>query len=82
MLSRSQRRYRLEEFVKVSVKSFDVAMDVKNRGVELEIRDTNGDFLGDLVITKTKLIWCEGRTRRENGKPITWKRFRDYMNTL
>ncbi len=67
--------------MKVAIKSFDVAMDVKNNGIELEIREPNGDFLGDLVVTKTKLIWCEGRTQRKNGKEITWAAFRTLMNS-
>ena len=39
--------------------------------VELAVKDTDGTFLSDLVITKTKLIWCEGRTKQENGQTIT-----------
>lgn len=65
----------------VTVKSFDVAMEVKTSGIELEVRSPDGEtHLGDLVITKTKLIWCEGRIRRENGVEITWEAFRKYMN--
>lgn len=63
----------------VTIKQFHVNMEVKNRGIELEIRNNSGDFLGDLVITKTNLIWCEGRTKRENGKPISWDDFRALM---
>jgi len=51
----------------VTIKTFNVAMEVKNAGIELEIRDTANNFLGDLIITKTSLIWCEGRTRRQTG---------------
>lgn len=67
--------------VKVSIKDFAVSMEVKNKGMELEVRDPSGNFLGDLVVTSTKLIWCQGRTKPANGKPITWNRFIDYMNS-
>jgi hypothetical protein len=67
--------------MKVTVKDFAVDMEVKNTGVELEVRDTDDTFLSDLVITKTKLIGCEGRTKRENGQAITWDQFRKYMNS-
>jgi len=41
--------------MKVAIKSFDVQMEVKNRGIELEVRDARGrQQLGDLVITKTQ----------------------------
>lgn len=60
----------------VSIKSFDVEMDVKNKGIELEICEPNdGKRLGDLVITKSHLIWCEGKKRRENGKKFKWTEF-------
>lgn len=35
--------------MKVSIKSFDVAMEVKNKGVEFEVYDNDGQHLGDIV---------------------------------
>ena len=61
--------------MKVSVKKFSVEMPIKNKGIEIEVRDTNGSHLGDLVISKSGLVWCPGRTRRENGVRLSWKRF-------
>lgn len=66
--------------MKVSIKSFDVAMDVKTNGIEFEVYDNNDNHLGDCILTKTKIIWCEGRTRRENGKHLTWAEFIEMMN--
>ncbi len=63
----------------VNIKDLSVSMDIKNKGVELEIKDTDGKHLGDLVVTKSKLIWCKGRRNRENGESISWKIFIDYM---
>ena len=68
--------------MQVKVKDFAVSMEIKNTGIELEVKDTSGNHLGDLVITKTKLIWCQGRTARENGKTITWTKFIEHMNAL
>lgn len=60
----------------VSIKQLDVAMQVKNKGVEFEVREPNGGkFLGDCVVTKTGLIWCPGKTDRKNGKKVSWKTF-------
>ena len=68
--------------MQVTIKSLDVNMELKNRGVELEIRNPQGEFLGDLVVTKTQLIWCKGKTKRQNGKTISWAAFQTYMNSL
>jgi len=68
--------------MKVSIKSFDVAMDVKNSGVELQISSSDGaKFLGDCIVTKTGLIWCKGKTKRANGIKISWQEFIDYMES-
>ena len=63
----------------VSIKTFDVAMDVKNNGIELDVSDPQGNHLGDLVVTKTKLIWCKGKKGRANGEEMTWENFIAYM---
>jgi hypothetical protein len=68
--------------MQVSIKKFDVGMEVKNNGIELEIRKPSGDFLGDVVLTKTKIIWCEGKRKPANGSALTWEQFREYMNSL
>ena len=64
----------------VSIKTFSVEMDVKNAGVEFEVRDTQNNFKGDCYVTKTGLIWCEGRTRKANGVRVSWEEFMDWMN--
>ncbi|MBK9119793.1 MAG: hypothetical protein IPM18_09370 [Phycisphaerales bacterium] len=65
--------------MKVRIKEFDVAMELKNKGMELEIRDTNDNFLGDLVVTKTSLIWCKGKTGRNNGQKMKIEKFIELM---
>ena len=65
----------------VSIKNFDVAMEVKNKGIEFDVADTQGAHIGDLVVTKAKLIWCKGKTGRKNGSEITWSDFIAYMES-
>ena len=65
----------------ISIKSFDVEMDVLNKGVEFGIRKPNGgDRLGDLFITKAHLIWCKGKTQRAQGIKIKWTDFVEMVN--
>ncbi len=62
--------------MKVPIKSFDVAMEVKSKGVEFEVRSPNGKTQhGDCVLTMTGLTWCIGKTARANGISVSWKDF-------
>jgi hypothetical protein len=40
----------------ISIKKFAVDIPIKNKGIELDVSKPNGEHLGDLVITKTKLV--------------------------
>lgn len=61
--------------MKVGIKKFNVEMNLKNKGIEIEVRDNDDSFLGDLVVTKTGLIWCKGRQQRKQGVHLDWKTF-------
>ena len=50
-------------------------LEVKSRGIEFKVREPGGKHIGDLYLTNTKLIWCQGKTTRDKGKSITWKKF-------
>ncbi len=64
----------------VKVKSFDVNMDVKKKGIELEVRTPSGDSqLGDCYVTMTGLVWCPGKTNKKNGIKIDWS---DLINLM
>jgi hypothetical protein len=64
----------------VKIKSFDVSMDVKKKGIELEVRTPNGDKqLGDCYVTMTGLVWCPGKTNKKNGIKIDWN---DLINLM
>lgn len=65
----------------VAIKKFKVNMELKNSGIEFEIRDTHNEFKGDLILTKSKLTWCKGKTSSKNGIDITWEEFIDYMES-
>jgi hypothetical protein len=69
------------ENMEVSIKALEVNMPVSKQGLELEIGEPNSaKKLGNLVVTKTHLIWSEGRTRRENGKKVKWSDFIKFVN--
>ena len=65
--------------MKVLIKKFDVPMELKNKGIELDVRKPNGRRLGDLVITKTGLTWCKGKTTPAKGDKATWAQFIRWM---
>lgn len=65
--------------MQVSIKDFSVNMEIKNRGVEFAVYSPDGEkHLGDLVVTKTGLTWCKGRTSPENGVKIKWQEFMEW----
>ena len=66
----------------VYVKNMAVSMEVKNNGIEFEVRDTANKFLGDCIVNKRGLIWCQGRTARENGKRVSWDKFIQWMGAV
>ena len=68
--------------MKIGIKDFPIKMDVGSRGIEFEVNDTKGKHLGDLIITRTTLIWCKGRKARANGKPLNWNKFITMMDQL
>ena len=61
--------------MQVTIKSFDVKMELKNNGVELAIHDNQGNLKGDLILTRSKIIWCKGKQTRRNGNSISLDRF-------
>jgi len=65
--------------MKVAIKDFQVEMEVKTNGIEFEVRDNDGALRGDCYLTKTGLIWCRGRTTRENGTRVSWDQFIEWM---
>ncbi|HEX2986137.1 MAG TPA: hypothetical protein VHO71_04905 [Caproiciproducens sp.] len=57
----------------VSIKRFDVEMLLKTNGMELDIKQPNGgEHIGDVVISKTGVTWCRGRTTPAHGISKSW----------
>jgi hypothetical protein len=67
--------------MRVSIKDLAVRMDLGNNGVEFEVKDNDGNHLGDMIVARGGVTWCEGRTRAENGVRVTWNEFIDWMNS-
>ena len=68
--------------MKVKIKRFNVEMEVKNSGIEFEIRSTDGkQQLGDVILTKTGIIWCKGKPSHQNGVKVSWAEFINYMES-
>jgi hypothetical protein len=60
--------------MEVWVKSFDVEMQVKSNGIELEVRSPDGTSqLGDCYATMTGLVWCKGKTTKKHGVKLKWE---------
>ena len=69
--------------LKVLIKSFDINMEVKSKGIEFEVRKADGTSqLGDCYLTKTGLTWCEGQTTKANGVKISWNDLRHVLASL
>lgn len=62
--------------MEVWIKSLKVEMQVKQNGIELEVRTPDGkDQLGDCYATMTGLTWCKGKTAKQNGVKMKWEEF-------
>lgn len=65
--------------MRVGIKKLDVEMVVKNSGVEFEVYGKDDVFLGDMFVVKSGLIWCKGKTKKENGVKVSWADFTKWM---
>lgn len=67
--------------MKPFIKDMTIDLEIKTNGIEIQVDDNSGSQIGDLYVTKTGLIWCDGRTSRTNGKKISWEEFQEYMQS-
>jgi len=68
--------------MKVWIKKFDVNMEVKSKGIELEVRTPDGDRqIGDCYVTMTGLIWCNGRVGKANGIKLSWEELMELLRS-
>lgn len=68
-------------FIKsLGIETADRGIEVKNKGMEINVRKLSGDsHIGTLIIRKKGLEWCKGKTRSPNGIPVSWDEFIDWM---
>ena len=60
--------------MQVWIKSLEVDMQVKQKGIELEVRSADGgDQMGDFYATMTGVVWCKGKKKKENGVRVKWE---------
>ena len=66
--------------MKVSIKDFGLDLDVKTKGMMLDVRSPDGKkFLGDSKVTKTSLTWCKGKS--QSGPKVGWNEFIAWMES-
>ncbi len=71
----------LSRKMQVEITDLNVSlMKLEGEGIELRIKETNGKFVGDLVITDTEIIWNKGKTS-VHGKKINWPEFIKFMQS-
>lgn len=66
----------------VNIKELQVEMPIKNNGITLSVASNDGKHIGNLIVTKTSLIYCAGKTQKENGVKIKWEDFIKYTESL
>jgi hypothetical protein len=68
--------------MKVYITELDAEQQLKNNGMQLDVYSSDGgERLGDLTITKAKLIWCPGKTHKKNGIEVSWSKFISWMES-
>ena len=68
--------------MEVRIKQFDVDMLVKQKGIEFEVRTPDGTSqIGDCYITMTGLVWCQGKTTKQNGTKMSWDHLAEILES-
>lgn len=68
--------------MKVWITELHAEQELKNKGMQLDVYSADGsERLGDLTVTKTKLIWCAGKTHKRNGVEVSWDQFIEWMES-
>ena len=68
--------------MKVSVKELNAAIELKTKGMALEVLDNNGALQGSLIVTGTGVVWCKGKSNPDKGVKISWtKLIESFANT-
>jgi hypothetical protein len=65
----------------INIKSLTAEMVLKNKGMELQVRNNKDEFLGDMAINKRGMTWCPGKTSVKNGVQMNWEEIIDYFES-
>ncbi len=57
-------------------------MPLRNNGITLKVYSNADEYLGKLFVGKAKIVWCDGRTRKENGKETGWEALIEHFRNL
>ena len=77
--------------MKLLIKSFDVDMEVKTKGIEIDVYELDqkqadgttkkGDRLGDVILNKKGLTWCKEARPAAPRATKTWKEVITWMES-
>jgi hypothetical protein len=68
--------------MRVFITELSVEQELKNTGMQIDIYSPDGEErLGDLRVTKTKLLWCKGKKHTKNGTEVSWAKFIEWMES-
>ena len=65
--------------MQIRIKKFEIDMQVRQKGIEFEVRQPDGTFVGDCYVTMTGLTWCAGKTTRVNGVKVKWSELEEIL---
>lgn len=61
--------------MRVAIKRFVEGLEIKSKGIELDVKNPGGQHVGDLVVTMSGLTWCRGKVTPAKGRKMTWAKF-------
>lgn len=68
--------------MKISIKAFQVNMEIGNNGIEIDVYTPDGKtHKGDLRIGRGTIEWCKGSVRKGNGVKKTWTQLIDWFES-
>ena len=68
--------------MKVSVRSIYADIELKQNGLELQVRSRDDEVqLGDFYVTMKEPIWCKGKIPRGNGVRVLWQDFMEICSS-
>ena len=65
--------------MRVIVRDIDVAIELGNSGITMEVRENAGDFVGKLRLGRATVEWCEGKVSIGKGKMLAIEEVIDYI---